>query len=60
MGPYENPSEHFSALSSVLEWTAYNYHGVRGERGEGWASQFAGGLRGGALSSFAAGRLQAQ
>jgi hypothetical protein len=23
MGPYENPSEHFSVLPSVLEWTAY-------------------------------------
>jgi len=33
MGPYENPSEHFSVLSSVLEWTAYNYHGVREREG---------------------------
>ena len=60
MGPYENPSEHFSVLPSVLEWTAYNYHGVWGERGEGWASPFAGGFLGGVLPSFAAGRLQAQ
>ena len=32
MGPYENPSEHFSVLPSVLEWPAYNNHGVWGER----------------------------
>ena len=38
MGPYENPSGQFSVLSSVLEWTAYNNHGVRGERGEGCAN----------------------